>query len=200
VIIFTPCVMKKANEKRTRNCSSSAVSYSLRATLMLTILLISLSSMGQNITGKTSVCVNSSTALSCTIPGGVWSSGDNSIASVDRLTGTVTGISAGTSIITYNSPDATVTVPVTVDRLPDPGTITGPNAVCIGHTISLASVGGDAGGTWTAKNTIVIVVKLDQLGNVTGNAKGSDSVIYTVSNSCGTRTASANVSVCKSSA
>ncbi len=48
------------------------------------------------ITGSpTDICVGSTVQLSCATPGGVWSSDDNNIATIDA-TGLVTGISAGT--------------------------------------------------------------------------------------------------------
>ena len=56
------------------------------------------------ITGTTEVCVGSSVQLYDSTPGGVWSSLDITVAAIDSFTGSVTGISAGGSWITYTLP------------------------------------------------------------------------------------------------
>lgn len=52
------------------------------------------------ITGTFTVCVGASTHLSCTSGGGAWVSSSPTIGSIDGL-GNVTGVSAGTTVITY---------------------------------------------------------------------------------------------------
>ncbi len=52
------------------------------------------------ITGSFTVCVGASTHLSCTSGGGAWVSSSPTIGSIDGL-GNVTGVSAGTTVITY---------------------------------------------------------------------------------------------------
>jgi hypothetical protein len=49
----------------------------------------------------TTVCSGSGNVLSSTVPGGVWSSSDASIATVNATTGVVSALSAGTVTITY---------------------------------------------------------------------------------------------------
>jgi hypothetical protein len=101
----------------------------------------------------------------------------------------VTGVAAGTAVISYGSDGATVTVNAT----PNAGTISGTAGfpqVCIANTITLSS-NGASGGTWSAANTIVSVDP--STGVVTGNAKGTDIVSYTVSN--GTCASSATVTL-----
>ncbi len=51
--------------------------------------------------GPGTVCVGSSIILTDTTAGGVWTSGNTSVATVGILTGVVTGASAGTAVITY---------------------------------------------------------------------------------------------------
>jgi uncharacterized repeat protein (TIGR01451 family) len=53
------------------------------------------------ITGTTAVTVGNSTTLASTTTGGVWSSSNNAVATVNASTGVVTGVSAGTATITY---------------------------------------------------------------------------------------------------
>ena len=138
------------------------------------------------ITGTNKVCVGSSITLANTTSGGVWSSPDNSIATVDA-SGNVTGVSAGTINIKYavtNSCGTTnVFKSITVNGLPLLNPIVGFNAVCKNASILLTN--SQAGGTWSsgtpANGTI------DGLGNVTGVTGGTTTLItysYTDANSC----------------
>ena len=51
--------------------------------------------------GNDSVCVGSTDALSSACSGGRWSSLSPAVATVDTMTGVVTGISSGSAIIRY---------------------------------------------------------------------------------------------------
>ena len=62
---------------------------------------VNIVSSASPITGLASVCQGASTALSNIAPGGTWSSNFPSIATVDPFSGIVTGVSAGTAVITY---------------------------------------------------------------------------------------------------
>ena len=50
-------------------------------------------------------------------PGGAWTSSDPSIASVDRATGVVTGISNGSATISYTIGGTSATAPIVVAHL-----------------------------------------------------------------------------------
>ena len=77
------------------------------------------------ISGTSSILVGTSTTIYESVPGGTWSSSDASVASVGSLYyssyATLTGVSAGTAVITYSmmgcSGLATATFPVTVNAL-----------------------------------------------------------------------------------
>ncbi len=73
------------------------------------------------ITGSSSICIGASTTLSDTPSGGAWSSSDNTIATVGSASGSVTGVAAGTVIISYTMPGgcmATATVLVYGPEIP----------------------------------------------------------------------------------
>ena len=53
------------------------------------------------ITGTLAVDTGDTTALSSSTPGGTWSSSDTGVATVDPVTGVVTGIAGGTATISY---------------------------------------------------------------------------------------------------
>ena len=104
------------------------------------------------------VCVNSTLQLTNTTTGGVWSSANAAIATVDN-TGLVTGKSAGTVIISYtvtnsNNCTTTVTTSITVNPLPS-ASISGTTAVCLnGTTPFVTFTGANATAPYTFTYTI----------------------------------------------
>jgi len=140
-----------------------------------------------SITGPLTVCEGSTIPLSGTVPGGTWSAA-NGTATINTTTGLVTGVSAGTNIITYSVSNACGTAittrGLTVNPLPNAGTISGADSVCIASSISLtASV---PGGVWSAGNANATV---SGVGLVTGVSAGTVPISYTVSNVCGVTSA-----------
>ena len=143
------------------------------------------------ITGTSTMCVGSTTQLTDTTGGGVWSSGTPAVASISA-SGLVTGVTAGTDTITYtvtNSNGCTsfVTKEITVNALPATPVITGTVTVCIGNTTQLT--GTTIGGSWYSDPTDIATVSpptmVDPGGLVTGLAAGTATITYTVSNGGG---------------
>lgn len=145
------------------------------------------------ISGPSSVCVAGTITLTSTATGGVWSS-SNSNATVGSTTGAVTGVNPGIDTITYTVFGAcglaSTTKVVTINGLPSAGTISGPASVCVGSVITLSD--GVTGGVWTSSNTNATV---SGSGIVTGVNGGGVIITYTVSNSCGTATATKTLTV-----
>ncbi|WP_165929468.1 beta strand repeat-containing protein, partial [Flavobacterium rhamnosiphilum] len=143
------------------------------------------------ISGTSTVCIGLTTALSgsgtpdATTP---WSSATTSVATVSN-TGVVTGVAAGTSVITYkNNNGCTQTVTVTVNGLP---TISGTPTVCVGLTTALTGSGTpDATTPWSSATTSVATVS--NTGVVTGVAAGTSVITYKNNNGC-TRTVTVTV-------
>ncbi len=131
------------------------------------------------------LCPGTSTVLYDSVAGGVWTTITGNVA----LAGdTITGVNAGldTIVYTYNNSCGTDVAHfiVRVRALPDAGHITGSTLVCPGGTgRETASV---TGGVWATKNGNITI---SSSGNITGVALGTDSVLYMVSNACGTDTA-----------
>ncbi len=144
------------------------------------------------ITGASTVCVASSTTLSDAITGGTWSA-TNANATVTGA-GVVTGVSAGIDTIRYTVVTGcgadTATKIITVNPLPNAGTITGASSVCVASSITLTDA--STGGTWSATNTNATV---SGTGVVTGVAAGIDTIVYTVTNSCGTDVTSKTITI-----
>jgi hypothetical protein len=98
------------------------------------------------ISGSAGICVNATASLSTTLTGGTWNSGNSTVANVNA-SGVVTGVSAGTSVITYSTSCgslASFTVTVSVVPTPTIG-VTGSLTVCPGQsTLLTASNFGNA--------------------------------------------------------
>ncbi|MES2704592.1 MAG: Ig-like domain-containing protein, partial [Bacteroidota bacterium] len=132
------------------------------------------------ITGTQEVCVGLTTTLSNGLAGGAWSSGDITIAIVDAGTGVVTGMDAGTVVITYAMGTGCYAMAVvTVNPLPE--AISGPTDVCVGLTITLSSASG--GGTWGSANPSIADVSPTG-GVVTGISSGTVTITYTLPTGC----------------
>ncbi len=131
------------------------------------------------ITGTTQVCNASSTTLSTTTTGGVWTSGATSTAIVGLVNGEVTGIAPGVAIISYVMPTGCYnTTVVNVNTLPS--VITGLTNVCQGASTVLSN--SIAGGSWTSSSATVADVS--SAGVMTGVATGNATVTYTLPTGC----------------
>ncbi len=138
------------------------ISYQI-GTGCLSITTVSVNAVPVAITGTTNVCVGETTTLAHEVGGGTWVSGNTSKATVESGSGVVTGVSAGTVIITYyvNS-GCYKTTTVTVKALP--AAITGASSLCLGTTSTLTS---GTGGTWSSSNPSV-----GSIGSTSGIAGG----------------------------
>lgn len=135
------------------------------------------------ISGITSVCVGAQTQLTGSgtpTTNNPWVSSSTAKATVSN-TGLVTGISAGTTNITYsNTLGCSTTSVVTVNALP---TISGTAIVCNGFQTQLTGSGTAAtSNAWTSSNTAIASVS--STGLVTGIVAGTTTITYTNSNGC----------------
>ena len=165
---------------------TSVISYTTPATCISTATITVLA-LPAPIAGQPLVCQGSTATLTNATAGGTWSSSNTAIASVPLSTGIVSGISAGTSRITYTSPNGCITtVTMTVNPiLPIAGTTT----VCIGGRTTLTDA--VPGGVWRSSNTAVASL-LATPGLVSGVSAGTSLISYTTSANC---MATATVSV-----
>lgn len=146
-----------------------------------------------SITGTAAVCTGSTTSLSSSMDGGVWSSTNTAVATIDSA-GVVSGVTSGTSVISYALTTSCGTAyaiqTVSVNAIPAPGTISGPSAVYVGATVTLTDA--VTGGSWSASNSNASV---NSAGVVTGLANGSVTISYTVGNECGSASVTKVLSV-----
>lgn len=144
------------------------------------------------IVGPSALCQGTTISLTNSSPGGTWSS-SNANASVGS-TGIVTGVSPGTSVITYNVTNgcgtAIDTHPITINPAPDADTILGPTTLCEGSSTYLYDAA--PGGVWVSATGRISVTTT---GFATGVSGGTDTVYYIVTNSCGTDSAAIEIFV-----
>ena len=135
------------------------------------------------ITGTLNACVGLTTQLSETgTPATVnpWVSSNPLVATINN-SGLVTGVSAGTTTITYtNSNGCQITATVTINGLP---AITGTLNACVGLTTQLSETGTPAAvNPWVSSNPLVATI--NNSGLVTGVSAGTTTITHTNSNGC----------------
>ncbi len=115
------------------------------------------------------VCVGSNIVLTDGSPGGVWSS-STTAATVSG--GTVHGVAAGSTNISYTVGACAVGVAITVGSLP--ALIAPVTSVCVGSPITLSDT--TPGGVWSSDNSTAATVSG---GVVTGGSSGTANISYT---------------------
>ena len=142
------------------------------------------------ITGGSAVlCANDTSTFTAAVPTGTWTSSNTGVATVNLITGLVTGVSGGTATITFTGSGGYATAQITILPLPNAGTITGPTGGCIGTATTLNDT--VTGGFWSLSNSHAIITG----GVVTGLSAGADTVMYSITNSCGIDTATKVVTI-----
>ena len=145
------------------------------------------------ISGPTTVCTGTTIPLTDGVAGGTWTSAHTSLATVST-SGVVGGVAGGADTIYYSVSScgsASVSYPITVIDMPSAGTISGTLSFCAGTSVTLTDAAG--GGTWSSSDTTIATVSGS--GSVMGAAAGSAIISYTKSNSCGSVSATAAITV-----
>jgi uncharacterized protein YjdB len=136
------------------------------------------------ITGAASVCMNQTTALADVTSGGAWTSSNTSFATVDPVSGVVTGVAVGAPVITYMTPTGCFST-LLVNVLATPGPVSGISTTCVGNATTLSDA--TSAGAWTSSNTSMATV-VSGTGVVTGVSAGAVTITYTVSGCSVTQT------------
>ncbi len=136
------------------------------------------------ISGPDTACLGTTTTYADATPGGTWSSSNTSVAVVSSG-GVVAGVTTGPVTITYSNLGCNAIKNIYVNTVPSAGTISGSYYVC---PIPIAFTETVAGGVWGVTNPSIAGVSTT--GSVFAIAPGLTTVTYSVTNSCGTSTAS----------
>jgi uncharacterized protein YjdB len=146
------------------------------------------------ISGAPTTACGATTTLTCAT-GGTWSSSNTAVATITSTTGIVTGVSAGTTTISYTLPamscGTSVSTRVQTVSAASAGTISGTATICVGSTTSLSST--VSGGVWSTTSPSISIGSTT--GVATGISAGTGTVTYTVSSACGTATAIYTITV-----
>ncbi|MCD6013727.1 MAG: hypothetical protein K0Q79_3589, partial [Flavipsychrobacter sp.] len=142
------------------------------------------------VSGSTNVCLGTPVTLASS-SGGVWATSAPAIAVVGSSTGTVSGVSVGTAIITYTLPTGCFnTTMVTVNS--SPAAITGTAALCNTAVTTLSNT--TPGGYWASGSPGIASVG-SGTGVVTGVSTGTATISYIISSGCAaTRLVTVNLS------
>ncbi len=156
---------------------TATITYTI-GTGCITTAVVTVNPLPSAILGTLTVCAGLTTSLSNLTGGGTWSS-SNPAAGTISATGVVTGIAAGTTVITYTLGTGCITTAiVTVNPLP--AAITGTPVVCVGFTTALTDAGG---GTWGTSAPATAIV--GSTGVVTGEpTTGTATITYTLPTGC----------------
>jgi len=134
------------------------------------------------ITGADTVCVASTTFLTDTAAGGTWSNNlGTTIVNVNSTSGAVTGVLAGSAIITYTLPTGCIMTDTFLVH-PLPSVIFGADSVCVGLTTALTN--DSVGGVWTSSNPSSGSIINPASGTVLGVSQGAPTITYTLPTSC----------------
>jgi hypothetical protein len=152
-----------------------------------------------SLSGNQAICEGTTTTFASTLAGGIWSSSNNGIASVNSA-GLVTAIGLGTATIYYTvvgvqgCADAVSTRTVTITAKPIAGTISGTTTLCDGKTSQLTS--NSPGGNWSISGSSSAIATIHPTsGLLSGVSVGSATVIYTVLGTGGCISATASTSI-----
>ncbi len=155
---------------------SASITYTLPTGCLATKAL-TINSAPVAIAGSSLVCIGSTIPLTDVTPGGSWSSSVSGVAGVGS-TGLVTGLSIGTSVISYSVGGCPAIKSVTVNSLPAP--ISGPSIVCISATVAETDPGG---GIWSSSNPVVATIGTST-GIISGVASGTATITYSLGVGC----------------
>ncbi|MCF8450217.1 MAG: Ig-like domain-containing protein, partial [Taibaiella sp.] len=160
------------------SAGTANISYRISASCY-SITIVTVNAAPANITGTLSVCPGATTTLAHSVSGGVWTSSNTAIGTIDAGTGIATGITSGTTIITYTLGTGCFKV-ATLTVNTSPGAITGTANMCAGATTTLAC--SPSGGTWSS--TTPSVATISSTGLVNGISAGNSTISYLSGTGC----------------
>lgn len=138
------------------------------------------------ITGDSTLCIGNTGTLFNSTLGGNWYV-KHSLLSIDRSSGAITGIRYGYDTVLYEVGNTcgndTAFKQVFINQIPPVYPIVGANFICVGSTESYTN--RNIGGRWVALNTNALI---SDSGMATGYRGGTDTLLYIVTNICGSDT------------
>lgn len=174
-----------------------------------TVVTVSPQPVVSAISGANTVCQGSNTAFANTTTGGVWSSSNPSVASVDA-TGTVAGVTSGTATISYtvsnNGCSTTQVKNISVQTAPVTNiSVSGPTTFCTGGSVVLTAASGSAYSWLNSSNAQSITVNTSgtytvDVTNAFGCVATSNPVTVTVLTAQQPVVSANNMAICQGAA
>ena len=155
---------------------NSCTTYSASATAYTATVTVN--PLPAAISGGSAVCTGSAITLTDATGAGTWLSSASTVATIDPALGTVNGIMAGTTTITFTLSSTGCRVTSVLSDNNAPGSISGPGGVCQFSSITL--IDGSSGGTWSSTAGSGSAVANSSSGMVTGTTSGTATISYTV--------------------
>lgn len=126
------------------------------------------------------ICRGHTDSCSSGTSGGIWSSGNTGIATINPTSGVVTAVATGTTFITYTVLGCSAIAPITVN--PQPAAILPADTVlCRGRTATFSN--SFAGGSWSSSNAAVIIIG-SASGTASAVAPGTATITYSLPEGC----------------
>ncbi len=160
---------------------TSTIKYTFPVTGCYNAVVFTVNPLPSFITGPATICTGSTGTETSSPAGGTWTiSGGTGTGTINPATGAVTGVTAGTVIVTYTLPTTCyLTRTITINQTPPPITTLSTGEVCIGSTILLSDATG--GGAWVSGTITVATVAGGTVTGVGLAGVGGTSVIsYTI--------------------
>ncbi len=147
---------------------TATISYTVGGSCGYVTKLVTVAVSPAAITGITSICAGAVSTLHDATTGGVWSSGNPTVATVGSSSGVVSGVSGGTAPVSYTVGGCSATTTMAVDPTP---LITGASGVCVFDTIILNT---SIPGSWTSSNPAI--ADITSAGAVSGHIPGTATI------------------------
>jgi uncharacterized protein YjdB len=152
---------------------TTTITYTI-GSLCRSVIPISVNALPSVIGGSAKVCPGTTVTLTDAITGGTWSSDNGSIVTVNATSGAITGVVAGTTIVSYTAPNGcSRSVVATVN--PGPAAIGGTASTCAGSATTLTNT--SATYSWTSSSTSIATIT--STGIVTGVNAGTANITFT---------------------
>ncbi len=162
---------------------TTTISYTVTigcSTTVVAVLTVKSTTTLTPIVGSSYLCVGSKSNFTHPTSGGVWTSGNAAVVTIDG-NGMATGVNKGSDTIYYtvNNADGCspkVSIPVTIDSSVKVKAISGSTSICKGESLTWSNP--TPGGVWSSSNTAFATV--DAQGNITSKNAGTIIIKYTV--------------------
>lgn len=153
---------------------TAEISYVVGTTTNTRIVTVNALPAPISTSGPFTVCEFGTRLFSNSTTGGIWTSVETSVASIDVSSGIVSGLAPGTTTIQYILPTTCFSsAVVTVNAAPVP--VIGASALCVNGATTLADI--TINGTWSSSNpTLATIGSLS--GSVNALAAGSVTMSY----------------------